>query len=443
MLKKSIRKLLRKKVSTKRRSISKGGFFSSKDYIFYEENINYTITYYRFRTFHYKIQIDSQIYQHIHIDEIPPLNKAHIIKFIINHPDKLKLLTLKNILISNLNLNDIIPREIYDENLLNRYDIGDQIGQGGMGTVFVTKDDKYLVKKIIKERKDHMVLNILSEVNNYYKLITFNCNKSNKYFCEIIASYYDANQLFIVMEKCGTDLEKKINIFNDLNKRKFSYITNQNYLDGLSIFLNIAKAIQCIHDNNYVHLDIKPANVVCQEDDKIKLIDFGLSEFISRDFKLNNMTGTPGFVAPDLLRLENQDIKSADIYALGMILNILLIDEFDLDLLESFDRIPDKCEKYNRKTSSYYLFYLIENHFIIFKTDHTAHAQISMDVRDDTFKYYNMFITNIYYKSKVDPNLSDITSLAKRMISFEQKDRPVIKDVILELEQIIRNRSGL
>ena len=89
-MKKSLKKLLRKRLSKKKKRISKGGFFLSKNYVFNEENIIYTITYYRVGFEHYQIQIGSRIYEQNQFLDIPPLNKAHIIKFLWLNSEKKK-----------------------------------------------------------------------------------------------------------------------------------------------------------------------------------------------------------------------------------------------------------------------------------------------------------------------------------------------------------------
>jgi serine/threonine protein kinase len=441
MVKKSFRKLLRKRVSKKKR-ISKGGFLLLKNYVFNEENIIYTITYYRLRFNHFKIQIDSRIYEHNQFDEIPALNKAHIIKFILFHNEKRKLSDLVGLLLSNLNLNDIIPKEIYDPNLLHKFKFTNKVGEGGVGSVFITDDNKYLVKKIKKD-KYNMILNILNEVNNYYKLMNFECQQKDERFCKIIASYYNEsqNELSIVMDICGYDLGRTMAGVQEL--RRSPYITNQNYLEGVLNILEIAKAIQCMHDNNYVHLDIKPQNIVL-DDGKIKLIDFGMSQFISNDLQLDVVEGTPGFVAPDFLDLKNNELQSTDVYALGIILNMCVMPNFDTDLYLSFNRLQpnDVCDNYkNTPETRSYLFYLIQNRFIIFKT-YADRIQRQKDVRVEMNSYYNRFIQSIYDKFNVDPLLSDITTLARKMISFEHNNRPNINQVISELQTIIEIRAG-
>jgi serine/threonine protein kinase len=269
--------------------------------------------------------------------------------------------------------------------------------------------------------------------------MTFNCHKTNKYFCDIIASYYNESQdeLLIVMDICGFDLGRIINREKEL--RKTSFITNQNYLYGLSIILEIAKAIQCMHNNNYVHFDIKPQNIVSDENNKIKLIDFGMSDFISDGLQFDSVKGTPGFVAPDFLDLKNDQLKSTDVYALGIILCMFVKPNFDVELYLSLNRImhSDKCVNFNSKETPSYLWYLIENRFIISKTFASTGVQ-QTNVRGDMMTLYNKYIEKI----NVDPKLSDITTLAKKMISFEHTNRPKIEEVILELEIIIRSRNA-
>ena len=379
------------------------------------------------------------MYEQNQFNEIPALNKAHIIKFILLHNEKRKLSDLSGLLLSNLNLNDIIPREIYDPNLLHKFKFTNEIGKGGVGSVFMTDDNTYLVKKIIKFKYD-MILNILNEVHNYYKLMNFECQQKDERFCKIIASYYNEsqNELFIVMDICGYDLNRTMAGVQEL--RKSPYITNQNYLEGLLIILEIAKAIQCMHSNNYVHLDIKPHNIVV-DDGKIKLIDFGMSEFISNDLQLDEFQGSPGFTAPDLMDLKYTELKSTDVYALGIILNMFVIINFDNELLWSLNRFSsnDMCDKFYG-SEKIYLLYLIKNRFMIFKT-RADHIQRQIDVRDEMKKYYNNFIESVYARSDVDPLLSDITTLARKMISFEHTDSPNITEVISELQLIIENRS--
>jgi serine/threonine protein kinase len=132
------------------------------------------------------------------------------------------------------------------------------------------------------------------------------------------------------MEYCGIDL---FTVLYDL-----IHIPNE-------WFINIAKGIKCMHDNDYAHLDIKPENIVIQpvslnkswgssssssrrklqlpEKKIAKLIDFGLSLEI-RGHSTNVFNGTTGYRAPELYGIDKVDLKKCDIYSLGVTIGICL-----------------------------------------------------------------------------------------------------------------------
>ena len=75
-----------------------------------------------------------------------------------------------------------------------------------------------------------------------------------------------------------------------------------------------------------VHRDLKPENLLlrCKESDsEIKIADFGFAKKATSDQSLKTVCGTPGYVAPELLRLEKYGTKS-DLWSLGVITYILL-----------------------------------------------------------------------------------------------------------------------
>jgi hypothetical protein len=106
------------------------------------------------------------------------------------------------------------------------------------------------------------------------------------------------------MEYCGS------NLYSELFK------SAKLHLNIILIwFITIAEGIKCMHDNNYVHLDIKPENITIYNN-KAKLIDFGLAENINAIEKLSEKTGTEGFKAPEMGKYPI-DYKKCDIYSLG------------------------------------------------------------------------------------------------------------------------------
>ena len=80
-----------------------------------------------------------------------------------------------------------------------------------------------------------------------------------------------------------------------------SYIKRRKRLSeevSCYMFKQICEAVEYCHSMNVAHRDIKPDNILLQEEGKIKLADFGCSKFIKGNFK--DKVGSPAFVAPEI-----------------------------------------------------------------------------------------------------------------------------------------------
>ena len=93
---------------------------------------------------------------------------------------------------------------------------------------------------------------------------------------------------------------------------------------------SLLKAILYMHERGIMHRDIKPENIVLKEKKKLKslaLIDFGLATFIEQDKYIFYRCGTPGFIAPEIIRMKKEELTSytekCDIFSIGVIFYIL------------------------------------------------------------------------------------------------------------------------
>jgi serine/threonine protein kinase len=90
---------------------------------------------------------------------------------------------------------------------------------------------------------------------------------------------------------------------------------------AVRITLNICEALDYMHKHGIVHRDLKPENVMVDEDDNIKLIDFGIAmKEDARRLTFVNLSaslGTPDYISPEQVQGKRGDQRS-DIYALGI-----------------------------------------------------------------------------------------------------------------------------
>ena len=99
---------------------------------------------------------------------------------------------------------------------------------------------------------------------------------------------------------------------------------------ALKIVLGICDALDYMHKHGVVHRDLKPENIMVDDEDRIKLIDFGIA--MKEDARrltyvtLSPALGTPDYISPEQVKGQRGDQRS-DIYALGVMLYEMLTGE--------------------------------------------------------------------------------------------------------------------
>lgn len=196
-----------------------------------------------------------------------------------------------------------------DENIKSSYNIkdfiiGDFVGRGKFGKIFLAHlvgDPSFKVAiKISKINGENFTV-ICNEIK-FLKLLR------SKTVIKFYGAIFDNNKVHIILEYAdGGDLCDKITKYYPLSITEIK-----------TTMKKICKAVKYCHDNDVVHSDIKPENILLVGS-SLKLCDFGLSFKDSIDKE--KIGGTIEYCAPELLKKESflGPYKSIDIWALGVV----------------------------------------------------------------------------------------------------------------------------
>lgn len=210
--------------------------------------------------------------------------------------------------------------------IAGRYKLREQIGEGGMGTVWLAEQTepvkrKVAVKLIRVERGQSKT--ILARFEAERQAIAL---MDHPHIAKLLdAGTTETGSPYFVME-----LVKGIplNEFCDTHKLSIP--------DRLNLFMQICSAVQHAHQKGIIHRDLKPSNILVESHDGKpvpKVIDFGLAKATtglqlteqSLYTGFGSVLGTPLYMAPEQASFNAIDVDTrADVYALGVVLYELL-----------------------------------------------------------------------------------------------------------------------
>ncbi len=188
----------------------------------------------------------------------------------------------------------------------NRYEIIGRVGAGGMSDVYKAKDHKLNRNVAIKVLKKEY-----SKDKNFVSKFRVEAQSAASLIHPNIVNVYDVGEddglYYIVMELIeGITLKHYIE-----KKGKLSY------RETISIAIQIANGIECAHNNQIVHRDIKPQNIMISREGKVKVTDFGIARAASANTINGNAMGSVHYISPEQAGGKYVDEKS-DIYSLGI-----------------------------------------------------------------------------------------------------------------------------
>jgi tetratricopeptide (TPR) repeat protein/tRNA A-37 threonylcarbamoyl transferase component Bud32 len=193
---------------------------------------------------------------------------------------------------------------------ISHYEILEQIGDGGMGTVYKALDTKLKVHRALKFIHPH--------------LVTDEHNKHRFTQEAQAASSLDHPNICGIHEVDETSSGRPFICMTYYDGVTLSERMKQAPLPAREVFqmgLSIAQGLMCAHQNGIIHRDIKPSNIMITTEGYIKILDFGLAKLagIAGVTKTGVSMGTVRYMSPEQGSGQEVDHRT-DIWSLGLIM---------------------------------------------------------------------------------------------------------------------------
>ncbi|KAF5951700.1 CDPK-related kinase 5-like [Camellia sinensis] len=208
----------------------------------------------------------------------------------------------------------------FSKQFTSRYEVGEEVGRGHFGytcSAVAKKGDlkgQRVAVKVIPKTKMTTAIAI-EDVRREVKILR--ALTGHKNLVQFYDAFEDHNNVYVVMELCeGGELLDRI------LSRGGKYSEDE----AKAVMLQILNVVAFCHLQGVVHRDLKPENFLFTSKDdehsQLKAIDFGLSDFVKPDERLNDIVGSAYYVAPEVLHRSYS--TEADVWSIGVIAYILL-----------------------------------------------------------------------------------------------------------------------
>ncbi|CAM8970787.1 unnamed protein product [Rhodiola kirilowii] len=194
--------------------------------------------------------------------------------------------------------------------MIGDYQVGRQIGSGSFSVVWHAKHSvmgtEVAIKEIATGRLNKKLQeSLMSEISILKKIYHPNIILLH----DIIEK---PGKIHLVLEYCkGGDLSMYIN-----RNGKVPEVTAKHFMQQL------AAGLQVLRDNNMIHRDLKPQNLLLSANDNkavLKIADFGFARSLQPQGLAETLCGSPLYMAPEIMQLQKYDAK-ADLWSVGAIL---------------------------------------------------------------------------------------------------------------------------
>ncbi|KAB5551706.1 hypothetical protein DKX38_009017 [Salix brachista] len=215
----------------------------------------------------------------------------------------------------------------FSKQFVSHYELGEEVGRGHFGYTCSAKAKKGSLKgqnvavKVIPKSQCNSgdVLQMttaiaIEDVRREVKI--FRALTGHKNLVQFYDAYEDEDNVYVVMELCEG---------GELLDRILSRGGKYSEEDAKIVMVQILSVVAYCHLQGVVHRDLKPENFLFttkEDNSPLKAIDFGLSDYVKPDERLNDIVGSAYYVAPEVLHRSYG--TEADMWSIGVITYILL-----------------------------------------------------------------------------------------------------------------------
>ena len=212
--------------------------------------------------------------------------------------------------------NDKNPDLFFQQGIgIGPFQMTKEIGKGRFGKVFLgiheETNEKVAIKQIPKT-KDVDINAIYNEINIHKILF-------HPYLCKFYFAIENPEYIFIVTEYCSGG-----EVFKQLEEMEDPY----EEVVACKIFSQILSGLEYMHKNFISHRDIKLENMLLDQNNDVKLTDFGLSKKFEGDIDFNDTVGSPMYAAPEIFTSKQYKGRITDIWSMGICLYTMVCGDF-------------------------------------------------------------------------------------------------------------------
>lgn len=219
-----------------------------------------------------------------------------------------------------------------------RYQLVQEIGSGGMGTVYEVVDrlsgESIALKRVITLTRKSALGTITSG--------DFRLSLAQEF--KMLASLRHPNIISVL--DYGFDLERQPYFTMELLRSAsdvLAYGQTQPFREKIRIIINILQALAYLHRRGIIHRDLKPGNILVANT-QVKVLDFGLSVNKRDESQSDKPSGTLAYMSPEMLT-GGTITEASDLYALGIIAHELLLNTHPFDKMNISQLISDTLHK--------------------------------------------------------------------------------------------------